>query len=141
LVAAAALVIGGSAGCSSQALAEQSAGTMPPGSAQLTIDGTELPTIKSVQCAPPERHLTTITAGNNDAGLTVMVSNAGKLTVEFVRIRNLGGFSGDYNRGLAGLDATVLLNDSTYQITGAAVGYDDKSPEPATIRFTIKVSC
>ncbi|CQD18150.1 hypothetical protein BN1232_04130 [Mycobacterium lentiflavum] len=141
LVAAATLVIGGSAGCSSEALAEQAAGTLPPGSAQVTIDGSELSTIKSVQCAPPERHLSTISAGSSDSGLTLMVSNAGKLTVEFVRIRNLAGFSGDYNRGLAAHDATVLLNDSTYQIAGAAVGYGPNSPEPTTTPFTIKVSC
>ena len=45
----------------------------------------------------------------------MIISNAGKLTVEFVRIRNLDGFSGDYNRGLAGGDATVTLTDNTYQ--------------------------
>lgn len=141
LIAAAALVIGGSAGCSSEALAEQAAGTLPPGSAQVAIDGKELSTIQSVQCAPPERHLSTITAGSSESGVTVMVSNAGKLTVEFVRIRNLNGFSGDYNRGLAAHDATVVLNDSTYQIAGAAVGYGPDSPEPTTTPFAIKVSC
>lgn len=141
LVAAAALVISSSAACSSEALAEQAAGTLPPGSAQVAIDGNTLPVMQSVRCAPPERHLSTISAGNDASGLTVMVSNAGKLTVEFVRIRNLDGFSGDYNQGLAGNDATVVLNDSTYQIAGVAVGYGSKSPEPTKTPFTIKVSC
>lgn len=141
LLAAAALVIGGSAGCSSEALAEQAAGTLPPGAAQLSIDGKELPTIQAVHCAPPERYLRTISAGNDESGATVMVSNAGKLTVEFVRIRNLNGFSGDYNRGLAGNEASVVLNDNTYQITGAALGFGPDSPEPTTTRFTMKVSC
>jgi len=141
LVAVAALVIGGSAGCSSAALAEQAAGTLPPGAAQLTIDGKELPTIQAVHCAPPEQHLRTISAGNDESGATVMVSNAGKLTVEFVRIRDLNGFSGDYNRGLTGSDASIALNDGTYQIAGVAVGYGPDSPEPTTTRFTMKVSC
>ena len=113
---------------------------MPPGTAQLTIDGTGLPTTRVVQCAPPEQYLTTITTGNDASGATVMVSNAGKLTVEFVRIRNLNGFTGDYNRGLGG-NATVALTDNTYQIAGAAFGYGTKSPEPTTEPFTIKVSC
>ncbi len=70
-----------------------------------------------------------------------MVSNAGKLTVEFVRIRNLNGFSGDYNRGLADLHATVEMTENTYQITGEARGYGPKSPEPTTVPFTMKLSC
>lgn len=141
LAGAVALVIGGTAGCSSTALAEQAPGTLPPGAAQVAIDGNELPTIKAVQCPPSERYLRTIVVGNDGSGATVMVSNAGKLTVEFVRIRNLNGFSGDYNRGLAASDATVVLNDNTYQIAGAAVGYGPDSPERTTTKFTIKVSC
>jgi len=142
LIAAAALMIGGSAACSSGEMsAKREPGTLPPGAAQLTIDGKELPITGAVQCAPPEEYLTTITTGNDDSGATVMVSNAGKLTVEFVRIRNLNGFSGDYNRSLAGGDATVALTESTYQIAGAAFGYGAKSPEPTTAPFTIKVSC
>jgi lipoprotein LpqH len=140
-IAAAALMIGGSAGCSSgEVSAKQEPGTVPPGTAQVTIAGKELSTTRAVQCAPAEKSLTTITTGNDASGATVMVSNAGKLTVEFVRIRNLSGFTGDYNRGLGG-DATVALTDNTYQIAGAAFGYGPKSPEPTTEPFTIKVSC
>jgi ipoprotein LpqH len=141
-IAAAALMIGGSAACTSGEMsAKRESGTLPPGAAQLTIDGKELPTTRAVECAPPEQYLTTITTGNDASGATVMVSNAGKLTVEFVRIRNLNGFTGDYNRGLAGGDATVALTENTYQIAGAAFGYGTKSPEPTTAPFTIKVSC
>jgi hypothetical protein len=141
-IAAAAVMIGGGAACSSGDLAaKREPGTLPPGAAQLTIDGNELPTTRVVQCAPSEQYLTTITTGNNDSGATVLVSNAGKLTVELVRIRNLNGFTGDYNRGLGGSDATVSLAENTYQIAGAAFGYGAKSPEPTTAPFTIKVSC
>jgi len=69
-----------------------------------------------------------------------MVSNARKLAIEFVRIRNLDGFTGDYDRGLGG-DATVGLTENTYHIAGAAFGYGTKSPEPTTQPFTIKVAC
>jgi ipoprotein LpqH len=141
LIAAAGLLIGGGSACSMEASANQGAAALPPGAAQLTIDGQELPTVRSVQCAPPEKYLTTITTGDDSSGSTVIVSNAGKLTVELVRIRDLNGFSGDYNRGLAGGDATVTLTDNTYQIAGVALGYGSKSPQPTTAPFTIKVSC
>ena len=141
-IAAAALAIGGSAACSSgETFAKREPGTLPPGAAQFTIDGEELPITRTVQCAPPEQSFTTITTGNDASGVTLMVSNAGKLTVEFVRIRDLNGFTGDYNRGLAGADATIALTGNTYQIAGAAFGYGPKSPEPTTAPFTIKVSC
>ena len=140
-IGAAALMIGGSAACSSgHQSANPKPGTLPPGAAQLSIDGKDLPISRTVECAPREEYLTTITTGNDTSGATVMVSNAGKLTVELVRIRNLNGFTGDYNRGL-GSDATVTLTDNTYQIAGAAFGYGPKSPEPTTAPFTIKVSC
>jgi ipoprotein LpqH len=140
--AAAALMIGGGTACSSgDVSAKREPGTLPPGAAQFTLDGQDLPITRTVQCAPPEEHLTTITTGNDASGATLMVSNNGKLTVEFVRIRNLNGFTGDYNRGLGGRDATVALTENTYQIAGAAFGYSTKSPEPTTEPFTIKVSC
>jgi ipoprotein LpqH len=141
LIAAAALMIGGAAACSSgNPSAKQPPGTLPPGTAQLTIDGKQLPLIRAVECAPAEEYLTTITAGNDASGVTVQVSNAGKLAAEFVRIRNLNGFTGDYDRGLGG-DATVAVTESTYHIAGTAFGYGPQSPVPTTEPFTIEVAC
>jgi hypothetical protein len=139
LIAAAALIIGGGAACSSPS-AKRASGTLPPGTAQLTVDGKELPPTRAVECAPAEEYLTTITAGNDASGVTVMVSNKGKLAAEFVRIRNLNGFTGDYDRHLGG-DATVALTESTYHIAGTAFGYGPKSPVPTTQPFTIEVAC
>src|SRR4029077_1542351 len=87
LIAAAALIIGGGAACSSPS-AKRAPGTLTPGTAQLTIDGKELPPTRAVECAPAEEYLTTITTGSEASGVTVMVSNKGKLAAEFVRIRN-----------------------------------------------------
>jgi hypothetical protein len=140
LIAVAALTIGGSVACSSNPVAQPAPGTLPAGTANLSIDGKDIPTVRAVDCEPPEQAFTTIKTGDDNSGATVMISNAGKLTVEFVRIRNLDGFTGDYNRGLGG-DATVALTGTTYQIAGAAFGYGPKSPEPTTAPFTIKVSC
>jgi len=139
LIAAAALIIGGGAACSGNHSAKRAPGTLTPGTAQLTIDGKELPPA-GAECAPAEEYLTTITTGSEASGVTVMVSNAGKLAAEFVRIRNLNGFTGDYDRHLGG-DATVALTESTYHIAGTAFGYGSKSPVPTTHPFTIEVAC
>jgi hypothetical protein len=139
LIAAAALIIGAGSACSSTPV-KRAPGTLTPGTAQLTIDGKELPPTRAVECAPAEEYLTTITTGSEASGVTVMVSNKGKLAAEFVRIRNLNGFTGDYDRHLGG-DATVALTESTYHIAGTAFGYGPKSPVPTTQPFTIEVAC
>jgi ipoprotein LpqH len=132
------LVIGGSAGCSSGS-ARPKPGVLPPGTAQFTIDGKDAGTTGAVQCAAVES-LTTIKTGDDAAGTTAMVSQKGKLAVEFVRIRNLIGFSGDYNLNLEG-SAAVALTDTTYDITGTALGFSPTSIAPTTKPFTIKVAC
>ncbi|MCV7035916.1 lipoprotein LpqH [Mycobacterium heckeshornense] len=68
------------------------------------------------------------------------MSNAGPLTVKFVRIRNLSGVTGDYNLGLEG-DATIAMNGATYDITGAVLGYSPTAIAPMKQSFRIKVSC
>lgn len=134
----AALTIGGSAACASgQAATERG---LSPGAAKITIDGAELPVTHAVECAPAEQAFTTITTGDGNSGTTMMVSNAGKLTVEYVRIRNLNGFTGDYNRGL-GDEATVSLSGITYTVSGVAHGFGPGSPEPTNEPFTIKLAC
>ena len=139
--AAAVLVIGGAVGCSSgQASFTSISGTLPPGTAALIIDGRDLGTTDAVQCAPDEWH-TTIRTGREASGVTVMVSNAQQLAVEFVQIRNLNGFIGSYDRALQG-KAAATMTGSTYVITGAATGFNSTKPsERTTETFAIKVSC
>jgi hypothetical protein len=92
-----------------------------------------------VQCVAVDS-LTTIKAGDESSGVTVLVSNAEKLTVELVRIRNLNGFTGNYNLGLEG-DAAAALRGATYHITGSALGYGPISIKPTTHPFRIEVAC
>lgn len=138
--ATAVLVIGGAVGCSSsRASPKPKPGTLPPGTAALTINGKDLD-LDSVQCAPDE-WLTTIRTGHEASGVTVMVSNAHQLAAEFVRIRNLNGFTGSYDRDLRG-KAAVMMTGATYAITGAAMGFNNAKPsELTTETFAIKVSC
>jgi lipoprotein LpqH len=140
-VTVAALMGGGSAGCSSDPPpAKAKRGTLPPGTARLTIDGNDARTSESVQCAAVGSR-TTIRTGDDKSGVTVLLSNRAKLTVELVRIRNLDGFSGDYNLGL-GDEATAALTESTYHISGTALGYrSPQSSAVATQPFAIEVTC
>lgn len=83
---------------------------------------------------------TVITIGEEDAGATVFLSSANKLTPEWVRIRNVDGFSGDYDRGLEG-NAFASTTGTTYDISGTARGYGVESYLPVTKKFAVKVSC
>ena len=125
-------------GCSSGS-AKPKPGTLPAGTARVTIDGRDAGTTAAVQCADV-RWTTTIKTGDDAAGTTAMLSEKGKTTVEFVRIRNLNGFSGDYNLNLDG-SAAVAVTDATYDITGTVRGFGPTSIAPTTKPFTIKVAC
>ena len=139
-VAVAALVTGGSAGCSyGPAPTKPKDGVVPPGTARLRIDGKDAGTTGVVHCVAIES-VTTIKTGDDAAGATAMVSDKDTLTVEFVRIRNLNGFSGDYDHGLDG-NAAVKVTDATYHITGTVRGYTTTSIAPTTEPFTIEVAC
>jgi ipoprotein LpqH len=137
-VACAATVIGTAVGCSSDKV-EPKPGALPPGTVQITIDGKDLGATGGVHCLDIESS-TTIETGDAAAGTTVMLSAKGNPKVEFVRIRNLNGFSGDYNLNLDG-SAAVAMSGNTYHISGTALGYKSKAIAPTTKPFTINVAC
>jgi ipoprotein LpqH len=132
-------VICASAGCSSGPPPKPRRGTLPPGTAQLSVDGADVGTTEAVRCSEIAWS-TTIATGDDHAGVTVMVSNAEKLVVESVQIRNLNNFTGNYSRGLNG-DASVSMIAATYRITGNALGYEPNSTTPIARPFDIKVAC
>jgi|GEM_PF-803041 len=135
------LLLVAAVGCSSsQSSAKPKPGTLPPGTAAVVINGNDLGRTDEVQCTQAE-WLTTIRTGRESSGVTVMVSNARKLAAEIVRIRDLDGFAGSYDRGLQG-SAAVTLTGSTYAITGTATGFNHtKSSALTTETFAIKVAC
>lgn len=135
------LVMVAAVGCSSgQASPKLKSDTLPPGTAVLTISGKDLGVVDTVQCAQVES-LTTIRTGDEASGATVMVSNAYQLAAELVRLHDLNGFAGSYDRGLQG-NATVTLTGSTYSINGVATGFNIAKPTALTAEpFAIKVAC
>jgi lipoprotein LpqH len=128
------------AGCASgPAPFKPGRGAIVPGTAKLAIDGQDAGTTDAVHCDAVES-LTVINAGDGSSGATALISKKNAFTVDLVRLRNVNGFSGDYNLGVAG-DATVSLAGSTYRITGSAVGYKGKSTQPTVQPFSFDVAC
>ena len=139
VAATAALLIGAVAGCSDKA-ATPRPGVLPPGTAVLSIDGKDVGTTYSVRCQTID-WMTRIHTGIDASGANAMVSNAGKLSAEFVRLHDLNGFTGSYEQQLQG-EAHVTMTGPTYHITGAALGFNKATPTRLKAEtFTIKVSC
>lgn len=118
-------------------------GELPAGTAQISINGQDAGTTGAVQCNTTE-WLTTISTGDQTAGINALVSNRDDLAVETVSINNLGGFTGTYTAdvGPTGGEAEIAMAGRTYQISGTADGFSTDEPSfrvPAT--FTIKVAC
>lgn len=140
--ASAIVVIAASVGACSSAprAAAPLPGTLPPGTAQVTINDHALPETHAVKCIPMGS-LTTVTTGDTAAGTKAFVSNESALTAKWVNISDLGGFTGSYAEGLQGA-ADVTLHGYTYTIRGRAEGFDtDNSSLRTTGTFTIKVAC
>ena len=140
LAAAAVLMIGITAGCSSDKAAPPRPGVLPPGTAAFTVDGKDVGTTYSVRCESIE-WMTRIHTALDTSGVTAMLSNANHLKAEFVRFQDLAGFTGSYERELQG-EATVTMTGPTYHITGAALGFNNaKRTQLAAETFAITVSC
>ena len=140
LVIAVAAVAIGAAGCSSPRAATPPRGTLPAGTAEFSLDGGTARVTEAVQCESIE-WMKTIQTGDKTWGVSVMLSNAKKLVAEFVRLHNLDGFNGSYDRHLQG-EAAVTMTGPTYRIAGTAVGYSSaKATERTTEPFELRVSC
>jgi ipoprotein LpqH len=136
-VAAAVLIL---SGCAPGRAAAPGAGVLPPGTAALTVDGKQIGTTYSVRCQSID-WMTRIHADLHDAGVSAMLSSADKLTTEFVRLHDVDGFTGSYERGRQG-EASVTMTGSTYQIAGAAMGFNDAQPTRRKAeKFAVTVSC
>jgi ipoprotein LpqH len=137
---AAMLLIGVTAGCSSDQAAPARPGVLPPGTAVLTVDGKDVGTTYSVRCESID-WMTRIHTELHGSGVSAMVSRADKLTADFVRLDDVDGFTGSYERALQG-EATVTMTGPTYQIIGAAMGFNKSEPTRLKAEtFTLRVSC
>ena len=139
-VTAIVLIIGAISGCGQHVGAQPAPGTLPPGTAEVTIDNQDLGTTYSVACSPVGT-MTTITTGEAGRGTTSVVENAKNLLASSVELRNLGGFTGSYWAGF-GDQTKVGMTGNTYSIAGTATGFRAENPDARiSVPFAIRVSC
>jgi Mycobacterium 19 kDa lipoprotein antigen len=114
--------------------------TVPLKAAHLTIDGASHTT------RPPACHqdqsYRTITIRERDGEVEAVVLTTGDRVIpQYVKIRNVDGFTGSFWQGGVG-DAHVDVTNSAYTITGSAYGINSSNPNKViTTDFKITAEC
>lgn len=113
---------------------------LPPGTASVSIDGADTGERHFVTCDKLQ-WLLTIESSGADGGFTAMVDMSDDLDAKFVKIRQLGGFTGSaWDGGVGGLD--VRGDDGMITITGTGYGrLTGAPPGPVMAPFTITTFC
>lgn len=136
--AIAALGLGGCAG--SVADVHPPAGSVAAGTAKVSTGGRQLAVSNIVSCSNIGSTVT-IRSGDDHSGLTAQIDESGPPAAQFVEIRNLGGFTGDFRKQVEGT-ADVKLVGTNYVIAVTAAGYDTDRPSyRATRDFEMRVAC
>lgn len=133
MIAIAFVVVAGVAGCAQ-------AQTTPLRAARLTIDGATHTT-----CPPACSQLQsfrTIDIRDRDGQVEAVVLLSGYRAIpQWVKIRNIGAFTGSFWEGGVG-SAHVDLSNSAYTITGSAYGINSSNPNKViTTDFKISAEC
>ena len=133
LVVVTALVVASVAGCAE-------AQTVPRKAAHVTIDGAAHTTLPA-ECRQDQAYRT-IDIPDRDGNVEAVVLFSGdKAIAQWVKIRNVDGFTGSFWQGGVG-DAHVDLNNSSYTITGSAYGINNSNPNKVvTTDFKITAEC
>ncbi|WP_099022625.1 lipoprotein LpqH [Mycolicibacterium palauense] len=160
-VGAAAVVVGGLVGCSSdtsststseettatttetqaEGTTEAPATGSAAGATQVTIDGQEQTVEGSVMCTNVGGNVQ-IAIGNATGGLGAQVTEGDAPQVKQVGLGNVNGVALGYAEGAPGGEATATKDGNTYTITGTATGVDMSNPlEPMKKPFEIVVTC
>lgn len=126
-------VVAGIAGCSA-------AQTVPRKAARLTIDGATH-TTRPPSCRQDQMYRT-INIPDHDGRVEAVVLLSGyRVMPQWVKIRNVDGFTGSYWQGGVG-DAHVDLTNDAYTITGSAYGINSANPNKVvTTDFKIVAEC
>ncbi|MGA9679317.1 MAG: lipoprotein LpqH [Mycobacterium sp.] len=114
--------------------------TIPRHAARLTIDG-NTHTTQPPACSQMQGYRT-IGILDHDGQVEAVVLLSGERVIpQWVKIRNVGGFTGSFWQGGVG-DAHVDLAQSTYTITGSAYGINNSNPNKVvTTDFKITAEC
>ena len=108
--------------------------------AHLTIDGTTH-TTRPAECSQLQG-FRTINIRDRDSQVEAVVLLSGYRAIpQWVKIRNIDGFTGSFWEGGVG-DAHVDLTNSAYTITGSAYGINSSNPNKViTTDFKISAEC
>jgi hypothetical protein len=131
------VLVAATAGCGA-------AQTIPRHAARLTIDG-NTHNARPPACSQMQGYRT-IDIVDHSGGLdgrveAVVLLSGERVIPQWVKIRDVGGFTGSYWQGGVG-DARVDLAQSTYTITGSAYGINKSNPNNTiTTDFKIIADC
>ena len=114
--------------------------TIPRHAARLTIDG-NTHTTRPAACSQMQGYRA-IDIVDHDGRVEAVVLLSGERVIpQWVKIRNVGGFTGSFWQGGVG-DARVDLAQSTYTISGSAYGINNSNPNKViTTDFKITAEC
>ncbi|MGA8251074.1 MAG: lipoprotein LpqH [Mycobacterium sp.] len=114
--------------------------TIPRHAARLTIDG-NTHTTRPPACSQMQGYRT-IDILDHDGRVEAVVLLSGERVIpQWVKIRNVGGFTGSFWQGGVG-DAHVDLAQNAYTITGSAYGINSSNPNKVvTTDFKITAEC
>ena len=133
--------VAGIAGCSSKpANSPQPPGSLPPATAQVTVNGQSAGTTRSVQCSQ-DGWMHTITTGDNKSGVKVVVNTGATINASSVVITNVGDFTGGMWENKIGRAEAAMIGN-TFRVTGTAQGSTTQNPnQVTTANFEVKANC
>jgi lipoprotein LpqH len=149
-IAAAATVIAGLAGCSSNksstgassSAPAASTATLPPGGSKVVVDGQTQSVTGQVSCTQVNGNLS-IGIGDPTNGIGAVVTNADPPVVQAVGLGNLTGATLGYSAGAQNqANAQATKSGNSYTIKGTATGVNSASPDQALNKsFEMDVTC
>ncbi len=127
------VVVASVAGCAQ-------AETIPRKAARLTIDGNTHNT-RPPACSQDQSYRTIDIREHDDRVEAVVLLSGDRVIPQWVKIRNVDGFTGSFWQGGVG-DAHADLAKNTYTITGSADGINSNNPNKVvTEDFKITAEC
>jgi lipoprotein LpqH len=148
-IAAAAILVTGLSGCSSNKSGTGSSGSSSAASpstggaagTKVSIDGKDQGVTGTVVCTTAGGNVN-IAIGGQATGIAAVLSDGNPPEVKSVGLGNVNGVTLGYTSGTGQGNASASKNGNVYKITGTATGVDMANPmSPVNKPFEIDVTC